>query len=512
MANKNLFNNTPNVADADTVNEAGGRAYKMSDREALAQFAVTGTFNNTYYATGQDQLDKVLDVAYKVDPKFLAKVAIYSRKSGYMKDMPAALLAILASREDSSCYIDPVFNKVIDNGKMLRNFVQMTRSGKFGKKSLGSKCKRLVKNWFKKDPNWIFKNSIGSNPSLGDVIKLAHPRPVSREHEALFSYLIGKSDKSDRLPSLVLAYEEFKKNPCCATVPDVPFQLLSSLDIPESVWVEIAKNAGWHMTRMNLNTFQRHGVFDAPGMTKMIAERLVDEDQIMKSRVFPYQLLVAYKNANAPTKITNALQDAMEIATKNVPSFGDNIFVLPDVSGSMSSSVTGYRYGSTSTVRCVDVAGLMASCILRKNHEAVILPFDTRVHDVNLNPYDSVRTNTQKLAKYCGGGTNCSLPLSRIAESNQKVDLVIYISDNQSWLGRHYHGTGVSQAWAKIKRKNKNAKMVCIDIAPYDTTQAKNDDTVLNIGGFSDQIFSVIEHFVKYDGGTWVETIEQVSF
>ena len=34
------------------------------------------------------------------------------------------------------------------------------------------------------------------------------------------------------------------------------------------------------MTRMNLNTFARHGVFDEPGMTDLIANRLCDAREI----------------------------------------------------------------------------------------------------------------------------------------------------------------------------------------------------------------------------------------
>ena len=36
---------------ANTNNEAGGRAYAFSPEHALAQYAVTGTMHNTFYAT-----------------------------------------------------------------------------------------------------------------------------------------------------------------------------------------------------------------------------------------------------------------------------------------------------------------------------------------------------------------------------------------------------------------------------------------------------------------------------
>src|SRR5690554_6640756 len=52
MANKNLFKTAtpgPKIRATDTVNEAGGRAYRREDRAALAQYAATGTLASTFY-------------------------------------------------------------------------------------------------------------------------------------------------------------------------------------------------------------------------------------------------------------------------------------------------------------------------------------------------------------------------------------------------------------------------------------------------------------------------------
>lgn len=72
---------------------------------------------------------------------------------------------------------------------------------------------------------------------------------------------------------------------------------------------------------MNLNTFARHGVFDNEVMVKLIANRLANADAVKRARVFPYQLLMAFKAAggDVPNLIQNAIQDAMEVATENIP-------------------------------------------------------------------------------------------------------------------------------------------------------------------------------------------------
>ena len=62
MANKTLFSDATNrLPRADARNEAGGRAYRLSPKHALAQLAATGCFNGTYYAKADDQLATLLD-------------------------------------------------------------------------------------------------------------------------------------------------------------------------------------------------------------------------------------------------------------------------------------------------------------------------------------------------------------------------------------------------------------------------------------------------------------------
>ena len=87
----------------------------------------------------------MLDLSRRVTPEFVAKTAIYAASAGYMKDMPALLLAALSRRDPA--LMDRVFDRVIDSPRMLRTFVQIVRSGATGRKSLGSAPKRCVRRW-----------------------------------------------------------------------------------------------------------------------------------------------------------------------------------------------------------------------------------------------------------------------------------------------------------------------------------------------------------------------------
>src|SRR5258708_40347299 len=105
-------------------------------------------------------------------------------------------------------------------------------------------------------------------------------------------------------------------------------------------------------------------------------------------------------------------------------------------------------------------------------------------------------TNARKLAGLPSGGTNCSAPLRHLNEQKLTGDLVIYVSDNESWmdskgwqLGR---STGTMTERQEVKRRSPRTKLVCLDIQPHTPTQAPDRGDILNIGGLADTAFQVI--------------------
>lgn len=516
MANLQLFQTLRGALQPQAAarNEAGGAAYALSPKHQLAQLAATGCLNNTFYAQAQDQLDAVLALAREVDPVFVAKTGVYARRAGHMKDMPALLAATLAVRDVS--LLAKVFPRVVDNGKMLRNFVQMLRSGAVGRKSLGTRPKKLVQQWLLEATEAQLLNaSVGNTPSLADVVKMVHPKPAEAWRAAWFAWLIDRPYALEALPPVTQAFERFKRDRA-QEVPDVPFQMLTALELDTQAWAQIAQRGSWQMVRQNLNTFARHGVFALPGLAEAVAAKLRDPQAVAKARVLPYQLMAAYTatGAEVPHVVKEALQDAMELALANVPVFEGRVVVCPDVSGSMSSPVTGHRGSAATAVRCIDVAALVAAAVLRRNADARVLPFETKVVSLQLNPRDSVMTNAAKLAAVGGGGTSCSAPLALLNREKAQADLVVLVSDNESWADpARGRGTATMQEWAAFKERNPKARMVCIDIQPYATTQAQERDDVLNIGGFSDEVFKLLAVYAAGGLGAdhWVGVIEETS-
>ena len=544
MANKSLFASMlGRLPKANAVNEAGGLAYKLEPKHALAQVAATGTFGNAFYSTAETQLDEVLKLIDEVDDnQYLAKLALYAREKAFMKDMPAALLDALSVRDTELMH--RVFDRVVDNGRVLRTVFQMIRSGQSknkagkGRVGLSSSVQRAFQRWLNTaSVGKLLSASIGNDPSLRDILRMARPTPKDNARRAMFGWLTDKSiekwapateaDLPVEVQSLI-AYRNSESEEAQALIAggldSVRWDLLFDAAKGPTVWAALARKMGPQALRMNLNTLLRHDILATSAMVDYVADRIADESEIRRSKQFPYQYFAAYLNAddNVPQKIKTALHKAAEIACGNVPELPGPVVIGLDTSGSMSSAVTGHRgRGATSKMRCIDVAALFAAAILRRNPHSVVIPFDTSAYDAKMDPNDSILSIAERLAKYGGGGTDCSLPLVAANQKHAKRKFagIVLVSDNESWVGTGRHGsTGVMTAWEtfvanqrKLAGKEANPKLVCIDLQPYQTVQACERTDIMNIGGFSDAVFNVISAFLADNNQRFVAEVEAIE-
>jgi 60 kDa SS-A/Ro ribonucleoprotein len=175
-------------------------------------------------------------------------------------------------------------------------------------------------------------------------------------------------------------------------------------------------------------------------------------------------------------------------------------------------------------MRCVDVAALFAAAVLRRNPGSVVVPFDTAAYEADVPEGESILALATCLARYGGGGTNCSLPLHAANTlkrlKNRAFAGCVLVSDSESWIGTGRGGqTATLTEWEAFVRNQKRVqgaafsqpKLVCIDIQPYGTVQAPDREEILNVGGFSDAVFGVVAGFLANDGNRFVTEVEAIE-
>lgn len=536
--NNNIFidKRTSRLPDATVLNHAGGTAYELGDQAALAQLTLTGCFNNTFYVSGEEQLKKVIELCSKVCPEFIAKLAVYARRHGHLKDSPAVLLGYLAIH--NPLRFAQAAKHVLDGGRMVRNLVKVCRSGVLGRTAIPRPARHALVKWLQDRPgDKLFRDTVGNDPSIADILRMLHPKPKDAAQGLLWNYILGRGDEETwgHLPVVIQTYERFKRETLRGTLPDVPFQMLTSFKLGKDQWKDLAAKLSWQELRQSLNALASHGVFEMRGtgsLTESLALKLGCPKEVAKARVLPYQLLTTFLNVDAavPPEFREAIQDATEHATRNVPAFdldeSKEDYFLVDVSGSMRTSpVTGQRQGATTKAMAIHVAALLAASFARVNKTCHVIPFSDRLYaptEWRFNPRDSVMTIAEQLTKLPNGGTNCALPVQAIVNGKStNIRSVIFASDNESWMdskGRLLGGpcgrgsTALMNAWELLRKANPDAKLVCIDLTPNTAVQAIDRPDILNIGGWSDAIWPVIAGFVNGNAkSTLTAAIEAVT-
>ncbi len=98
-------------------------------------------------------------------------------------------------------------------------------------------------------------------------------------------------------------------------------------------------------------------------------------------------------------------------------------------------------------MRCVDVAALFAAAILRRNPDSI----------------------AERLSKFGGGGTDCSLPIveANTRYAKRKFAGIVLVSDNEGWVGAGRGGsTAVMSQWASFTSNQQSVFGKTIHKAP----------------------------------------------
>ena len=123
------FNQT-NKGSNITTNRAGGKAYKLSDKEVLVQIVTTYLFNEPkYYGSINETLETVIESVAKSDPEFILKLAAFNRNEMYLRTVSIYLLAKASMIPECKPFVRKYAKRIINlrDGQIIEDKINGNR-------------------------------------------------------------------------------------------------------------------------------------------------------------------------------------------------------------------------------------------------------------------------------------------------------------------------------------------------------------------------------------------------
>lgn len=456
------FNTTNSMK---TTNHSGHVAYAMPDKPKLVTQVLTSFFNEEkYYGDNSNELIKTAKDVIKSDAHFVANLARYARKEIHMRSVAHALTALLAHENESKPYIKQVVADVVERPDDITE-IMACYLNMYGKPIANGLKKALAVALGKFSEYQIAKYN-GGNKSVKfkDILKLTHAKPITAEQDKIFREIM-----EDSLP----VAERWETE-------------LSAKGNTKEVWENLidGNKLGYMAMLRNL----RNIINAAPANIDKVYAKLADKEQVLKSKQLPFRFYAAYtevaKLPNAGTKVLDVLETAIQYSVENMPKLSGTTVIAIDTSGSMSNLIS-----NKSSVRCVDIARLLAVMASHICDNAIVYSFDTSIHKMQISTHGGIIQTAQSIM-YCGGGTDLSLPLHQMCTLPIKADRLLMFSDNE--INYRYKSTCQTLADKYRNTINPNLWVHAIDLQGYGTQQFIGAKTNI-IAGWSEKILEFIQ-------------------
>ncbi len=486
----NIFKSSKKKA---TKNHEGAIAYTMSPRMELYTAVVTSSLSNSFYEGDQERLKRIIGLIKKVDPIFVAKLAIYTREQMYLRSLPLVLLVELSKVHRGDNLVSKAIERVIqraDEITELLAYYQMANARTDVKKlnRLSKQVQKGIALAFNKFDEYQFaKYNRNTAVSLKDALFLSHPKAANEGQQVLFNKIVKNElavPYTWEVELSALGQKGFENTDAKAKAVAEKWEEL------------IASNRLGYMALLrNLRNILQAGV--SANCIEKVAQRLADPVQVRKSKQLPFRFLSAYRELEATSlqyvpSLMSALEEAVLTSAENIKGFDltTKVVLAADVSGSMYKTIS-----KKSKIRCFDI-GLVLSMLLRNRSKNVVTGiFGDSWKQVNL-PKENILANALLLNSMEGSvgyATNAYKVISALIAQKKAVDKVMFFTDLQMWDSSG--GTNSLQnTWKQYKREiAPNAKLYLFDLAGYGNTplSIKRDDVFL-IAGWSAKVFDVL--------------------
>jgi hypothetical protein len=282
----------------------------------------------------------------------------------------------------------------------------------------------------------------------------------------------------------------------------VPTALFGSKEI----WTTLLETMPMEALLRNLGKLTQIGV--VADKYKEIAARITNQEEVLKARIHPIKVLVAYKvykNGHGDLGslvwtpnmfVMVAMTQLFKLSYGTITPTGQRIMVALDVSGSMSSPVLGSKI-----LNCRDASVAMALLYLETEKNVNVVAFSAGLTDLSLpsrNQLTRGMTIDQALSVTNGmafSNTDCVLPIKHAIEKNLQVDAFIILTDNETYAPNEHPQSALVRYRVLT---GIQAKLIVIGMTGNCFTIADpTDKNTLNLAGFDTSTPEIASMFLR---------------
>jgi 60 kDa SS-A/Ro ribonucleoprotein len=535
-------------------NSGGGYSWQVDDWVQLDRFLILGAEGGTYYIAERDLVKQNHDAlirCIKADGvRAVNRIVEISDAGRAPKNDPAIFaLALVVAHGDAQAKTHAFTNldKVCRIGTHLFHFAEYVNA----MRGWGRGLRNAVGHWYMdRGADDLARQAVKYQQrdgwSHGDLLRLAHPKAPSAQHDAVFRWMLSGADSlgerevkrkvrgEDRvakygavggLPKLIEAFEQAKR----ATRAGEIVKLIDEFDLPREAvptqWLNEAVVWEALLERMPMTAMIRNlGKMTSLGLLapfsdakRLIVRKLRDETALKRARIHPLTVLVAQKiyaqghgdkgalKWSPVSAVVDALDEAFYATFQNVEPCGKPVLLALDVSGSMAASMIA---GSCISAREASAAMTLITAATEAECEIIAFSAPARggyggmhgggepgITRVNLSPRMRLADVIKRIAAIPMGGTDCALPMLWAARNRLNVAGFITYTDSETWAGNIHPAQALRQYRSELVG---DAKAVVVGMTSNGFTLADpNDRGMLDVVGFDTTVPAVIADFVR---------------
>lgn len=449
----------PIPGTSQVEDSAGGYAWAVDDWMRLHRFLILGCEDGSYYASEHkltvENAEAVRRCIAEDGPRTVRQIVEISDAGRAPKNDPALFaLAMCASMGDDKTRAAAfaALPKVARIGTHLFNFVAAVE----GFRGWGKSLRRAVANWYNaKDADDLAYQMCKYRERGGwanrDLLRLAHPKPSTPAHEALYQWAVSKPF-SGLPPDLVLDFMSIQEAENIRQVVDILKKNTSlSWEMVPTQFLGESKVWGELLPRLPMTALLRNiGRMSANGLLKPLSEasataakRIVDVEAIKKARVHPIAVLSALNTYAAGhgvrgsltwepvSQVIDALDEAFYLSFGNVEPTGKRLLLALDVSPSMNVGQIAGVPGLSPRV----ASAAMALVTARTEPNWHMVAFAGEMVPMEISPRERLDDVLRKIGNIDWDSTNCALPMLWAKDKPIDVDCFTIYTDSETWSG-----------------------------------------------------------------------------